>query len=66
MSYIDYLKIYVHSGAWVFSAAIITYGIVCYLGGIQPIHISTGMIAQFVSITFFSSLWSWLFDSLKK
>jgi hypothetical protein len=66
MRYIDLLKMYVHSAAWVFSAAIITYGIVCYLGGIQPIHISTGMIAQFVSITFFSSLGVWWFDLLKK
>ena len=66
MSYIDYLKMHIYVAAWIFSAAIITYGIVCYLGGIQPIHISTGMIAQFVSIIFFSSLGVWWSDSLKK
>jgi hypothetical protein len=49
-----------------YSAAIISYGIICYLGSIQPISISTGTIAQAVSFIIFTSFGHWWFEALKK
>jgi hypothetical protein len=66
MRYIDYLKLYIKLAAWMYSAAIIIYGIICYLGSIQPISISAGTIAQAVSFIIFTSFGHWWFEALKK
>jgi len=66
MRYIDILKMQIQVSGWMCSAVIISYGIVCYLGSIQPIHISIGMVRPIVSMIFFNSLALWWFNSLKK
>jgi len=66
MRYIDILKMQIQVSGWMCSAVIISYGIVCYLGSMQPIHISIGMVTQFASMMFFSCFGLWWFDSLKK
>ena len=66
MRYIDYLKIYIEGYAWGLSAVIVTYGIVCYLGLIQPISIPIGtIIGNFVMPMFLLPFWQWQ-NSCKK
>lgn len=66
MRYIDYIKIHTKVAAHLWSAAIIIYAIICYVGSIQPIRISIWMIARVLSFIFLTPLYLMLFDSLKK
>ena len=62
MRYIDCLKLQIYIAAWMSSAMIIIYGIIRYLGSIQPICISIGMIAQVLSFMIFGSIGVWWAD----
>jgi len=49
MRYIDYLKLHIKMAAWMYTAILVSYGIICYLGSMQPTFISGRIIAQAVS-----------------
>jgi hypothetical protein len=65
MRYIDYLKLHIKIAAWMYSAVLASYGIICYLGSIQPIFISGRSIVQAVSFIILSALGQWWTESLK-
>lgn len=66
MHYIEYLKLYIYGAAWAFSGVIIIYGVICYLGSIQPIYITTEMITHGILNTILTSLLLWWFDNQKQ
>lgn len=66
MHYIDYLKIYIKVYAWMLSATIVVYTIMCFFGLIRPIHIPIGaIIANFAIPMFLAPFWQWR-NSCKK
>ncbi len=65
MHYIDYLKLYIKLAAWMYSIAMIIYGIICYLGSTQPNFISAGTIAQVLSFIILTSFGHWWVESLQ-
>ena len=60
MRYIDYLKLYINSSAWMILAAIVSYAIMRSFELIEPIHIPIGtIIANFVIPMFLAPFLLW-------